>query len=668
MILRWRCAIWQSLSNVEKNRQPGLTSLSPSSSARLAHVPADELLLCFKRAAVRVVLEGLLERLGLIRLPLVEVHQPHTLEITVAELVEHLGLALLHLPQEEGVVVGKVVLPVHRRDVRVRHVREVRGGDREVGTGPGAAELDIGCLVVPGVQVVRRREDAEELGVVPAEAIRLHLVRADDALQPVLLAEPLRDVGAEHVDALGLPVRRAVANAAAGVAPQHVDDDALVVGGLVAGGRADGLRITLGGDLSVAVDGIDLREARQRRHRNGIGRVVGLPGHPDARVGPREAGVEDQNLLVHEVAERQIAEGLREEVEDGHVVLAAALAGKAVEDVGLKHLVVAAVHVDEAGVLELEGDQNHDDLDGPGAAVDEVAVEEVGVVLGGHPVHRPDVQQVVVLPVHVAADVDGARLGDLYVHEGRARLEQLDHVQDDGVGVLLRDGLLLLLPLHKLLAELRRDRAALVDRASIRVVHDEAVHVHGLADGLRHVARDRHFEFLRRDLLLAELQLIPRVPVLRRQLAELREVAEGILRPPKGQVGGAAPVPPLREVLLRLDGLRGVHEGEAVVLHLDVAEGPVGIVYLDRGVRLRGDAVERVQTAVVVVVLALAQVDGQRVRGQSLRVLVSLEVLVPLILGLLGRRPGGNLRLRHHAPRSPGRPAEAAAATSAAAR
>ena len=39
---------------------------------------------------------------------------------------------------------------------------------------------------------------------------------------------------------------------------------------------------------------------------------------------------------------------------------------------------VAAVHVDEAGVLELEGDQNHDDLDGPRAAVDEVAVEEEG--------------------------------------------------------------------------------------------------------------------------------------------------------------------------------------------------------------------------------------------------------------------------------------------------
>ena len=37
---------------------------------------------------------------------------------------------------------------MHRRDVRVRHVREVRGRDREVGTGPGAAELDIGRLVV----------------------------------------------------------------------------------------------------------------------------------------------------------------------------------------------------------------------------------------------------------------------------------------------------------------------------------------------------------------------------------------------------------------------------------------------------------------------------------------------------------------------------------------
>ena len=51
------------------------------------------------------------------------------------------------------------------------------------------------------------------------------------------------------------------------------------------------------------------------------------------------------------------------------------------------------------------------------AAVDEVAVEEVGVVLGGVAERLENVEQVVVLAVRVAAHVDVAPLGHGHVDE-----------------------------------------------------------------------------------------------------------------------------------------------------------------------------------------------------------------------------------------------------------
>ena len=72
----------------------------------------------------------------------------------------------------------------------------------------------------------------------------------------------------------------------------------------------------------------------------------------------------------------------------------------AVEAVHLVHrvrLVVAAAEVHARGLEHLPREQGEDDLDAEGAAVDKVAVEEVGVVGGGQAVHLEDVEQVVVL-------------------------------------------------------------------------------------------------------------------------------------------------------------------------------------------------------------------------------------------------------------------------------
>ena len=60
------------------------------------------------------------------------------------------------------------------------------------------------------------------------------------------------------------------------------------------------------------------------------------------------------------------------------------------------------------GVGELEQQQGEYGLEGEGAAVHEVAVEEVAVAVAGHAVQLEDVAQVVELAVCVSADGERA--------------------------------------------------------------------------------------------------------------------------------------------------------------------------------------------------------------------------------------------------------------------
>mmetsp|Transcript_60063 Transcript_60063/g.178825 ORF Transcript_60063/g.178825 Transcript_60063/m.178825 type:complete len:352 (+) Transcript_60063:2-1057(+) len=311
-----------------------------------------------------VHLEGLLELLGLVGLPLIKVHQ--ALKVAVTELVESRGLDfLLHLAGEVRVVLRDGLLPVHGRQVGVRNAGVAGWLDLHRSTGALGREPQEGPHVVAGVEVVGCAEDAQESGVVPPVAGGFDLVGAHDALQAVLLAERLRDVGSKHVDPLALAVGRAVSGAAAGVTPEDVDEHPCVVHLLIGGSRTEGLRIVLWGDLQVAIDSLDVRKGRQRAHGDRIGGVVRLSGHPDARIGPRQACMQHQNLVLHKVAEGQVPEGLREEVKEASIILGDALPAEAVEDVGLQHLVVPAVHANKAGVLQLEGKQHHDHLYGP---------------------------------------------------------------------------------------------------------------------------------------------------------------------------------------------------------------------------------------------------------------------------------------------------------------
>mmetsp|Transcript_14156 Transcript_14156/g.29694 ORF Transcript_14156/g.29694 Transcript_14156/m.29694 type:complete len:252 (-) Transcript_14156:852-1607(-) len=251
---------------------------------------------------------------------------------------------------------------MHRLQVRVRHVLEACRSEDEIRVSARSRDSDEGTLVVAGVEVVRSAEDTAQLGVVPTEAGCFHLVRAHNALQTVLLAEGVSHVRAEHVDALPLSVRWPVPRATTGVAPEDVDDLACVVHQLVVRRRPDGVHVRFRGNLHVAVDASDLLERGQPGHRDGIGRVMCLPWHPDPGVGPGQARMEDQDLLVDEVAKRQVPEGLREQIEELHVVLRPNLSAKSVEDVRLEHLVVPSIQEHEAGILQFEGEEHSDDL------------------------------------------------------------------------------------------------------------------------------------------------------------------------------------------------------------------------------------------------------------------------------------------------------------------
>ena len=122
---------------------------------------------------------------------------------------------------------------------------------------------------------------------------------------------------------------------------------------------------------------------------------------------PREEPtVDDERLAPDDVAERQRAEGVAEEVGEEAAVLGAHLAVEAVDAVHPRRLVVAAGQVQARRAEALVGEQRQDDLGRERAAVDKVAVEEEGVCIGGRAAGElEDVEEVVELAVDVAADL-----------------------------------------------------------------------------------------------------------------------------------------------------------------------------------------------------------------------------------------------------------------------
>ncbi len=122
---------------------------------------------------------------------------------------------------------------------------------------------------------------------------------------------------------------------------------------------------------------------------------------------PREqTAVNHQHPPSDDVAQRQSAERLPEQIGQEASVLGAHLAVEAVDAVHPGRLVVAPRQVQARRIQALVGKESEDDLCREAAAVDKVAVEEEGVCIGGRAAGElEDVEEVVELAVDVAADL-----------------------------------------------------------------------------------------------------------------------------------------------------------------------------------------------------------------------------------------------------------------------
>ncbi len=141
----------------------------------------------------------------------------------------------------------------------------------------------------------------------------------------------------------------------------------------------------------------------------GVGDVAGthdlLDLVHDGEFG-REAAVAAEDLLVDDAGDGQAVEGVGEGLPELDVVAALALVEEAVDAVDGGALVVSAENEEVLGELDLEGEDEADALEALLAAVDVVAEEEV---VGGRreAAVLEEAEQIVVLAVDVAADLDG---------------------------------------------------------------------------------------------------------------------------------------------------------------------------------------------------------------------------------------------------------------------
>mmetsp|Transcript_8156 Transcript_8156/g.25175 ORF Transcript_8156/g.25175 Transcript_8156/m.25175 type:complete len:347 (+) Transcript_8156:949-1989(+) len=250
---------------------------------------------------------------------------------------------------------------------------------------------------------------------------------------------------------------------------------------------------------------------------------------------------------------------------------------------------------------DLPREQREDHFEGKAAAVDEIAVEDVGIVLGGVSVDAKDVEQIVELAVHVPADrippllrfvvflvVGGGRrerpvvvvvvvvvvtTRQREVDQRSLAVQDVAHSLQDLDDVSFVHELLVAKPLHARHDEVvrhvindARPVVGIFDGNGLHVDDFRSVVLAGL-DGRRkgHLLRG----------LLALLELVPRVPVVRAQLADGLEVAESEFVLADGQVRGPSAVVSLDVRRVQLNRLLRVRNRQTVRLQLDVGHRPI---------------------------------------------------------------------------------------------
>mmetsp|Transcript_92004 Transcript_92004/g.259949 ORF Transcript_92004/g.259949 Transcript_92004/m.259949 type:complete len:302 (-) Transcript_92004:458-1363(-) len=296
----------------------------------------------------------------------------------------------------------------------------------------------------------------------------------DHELQIVFLEEIFGDVLAEG-DA-HTAFRRHAAPASLGVAPQHLGHQTLV------------RRLTV---------------------------PIHLPDGIQSNIVLREkAPVDHEDLSIDHVAQRQQTERFAEHLVEVRIILLGHFALKPIELVHVPCFVIASRQVQVVRVAQFPCEKREDHLHGKGASIHEVAVEEIWVVLRGDAIDLENVQEIVKLPMYVATNCDLAIFGDLNVDQRLESPEQLNHVEDNRVSELFRDGQFLLVPFHELLAKSRRDFPTCVDGALVRGVYVHCPKIHGLADRLGLFATDGLRKLFPPELVLAFVELLPGISVL----------------------------------------------------------------------------------------------------------------------------------------------------------
>mmetsp|Transcript_9532 Transcript_9532/g.21534 ORF Transcript_9532/g.21534 Transcript_9532/m.21534 type:complete len:216 (+) Transcript_9532:1307-1954(+) len=197
-----------------------------------------------------------------------------------------------------------------------------------------------------------------------------------------------------------------------------------------------------------------------------------------------------------------------------HVILVLYLTLESVYLVHIQTFVVAAGEVQMLWIHHLEGEEQQHDLKRERTAIDEIAVEKIRVVLGRISKLVKYMEQIVVLAVCVAANVDVRALRYRNIDERRQRVKLLLEVDEYPKHELLVQLLLSLQMLSNLerVVMCKRPRRS---RPIVALLYHDIVYMqlvgYWLLGGL--VAVDRLFESFSLYLLVSGLEFLERVTI-----------------------------------------------------------------------------------------------------------------------------------------------------------
>ncbi len=172
-------------------------------------------------------------------------------------------------------------------------------------------------------------------------ALHSNLMTSNDSLESIPLTEPLGDVGAKLESDTSLT--RTSSGGRFGIGPEHLHHEALLTG------------LTLG--MSIELPDVIERDVIVRE----------------------QAAVQGEILLADQCRQGKGREGFRKQLEDALVVFRLAFPFESIDLVHVVRLVISPVQEEAGRIQPFVGIQKQRDLGRPGASVDKVAVEEVGV-------------------------------------------------------------------------------------------------------------------------------------------------------------------------------------------------------------------------------------------------------------------------------------------------